>query len=102
MPVLTKNGRIPALIIGATMQTNELVREVALRTGLTEKKVAAIYYELVNVVHQAIEKGEDVAMAGLCRVKVRQVAPDRKRVDISPVGVLVKTAQNKGRLHGIG
>lgn len=90
------------VVLGVIMQTSDILREVALRTSLSEKKVAAVYYEFVNVVHHGIEKGEDIAIAGLCRVKVRQAAPDRMRVSIAPASAMVKSAQNKGKAHGIG
>ena len=56
------------------MNKIELVKVIAERTELTQKDVASVVEELINVTTVALKKGEEVAIAGLGKFVVRNRA----------------------------
>lgn len=57
------------------MQTSDLVEGIAEKTGMSKIKIKAVLHEMVNQIHDAVARGEDVAVAGLFRLYSRKAAP---------------------------
>lgn len=61
------------------MQTSDVVARISDATGLSQIKVKSVLHELTNMLHEAVQRGEGFAVAGLMRVSTRKVSARKYR-----------------------
>ena len=75
------------------MTKAELVSQVAEKSELTKKKTEAVLKSLIGAIHDSLEKGEEIRIAGLGTFKVTE---RKERAGVNPrTGAKITIAASK-------